>query len=131
MMYVVFSMLGPLGSFSVAELGLALTESYYGQWPRVGRIKERHKEDSEASLKDSVYAESTYAEGLSGRASQARQRVGVRRLHSWRARWSRAVKSARTGMFRDQRTDSGIYEEPPKAHCSCYNRTICKHPKRD
>lgn len=50
-------MLRPLGSFSVAEFGLALTESYYGQWSRVGRVKEKYEENSEASLKDSLYAE--------------------------------------------------------------------------
>lgn len=107
MMYLVFSVLRPLGSFSVAEFGLALTESYYGQWSRVGRVKEKYEEDSEASLKDSLYAESTDAEGQRSRwkNKQARQKVGARRLHSWRARRSRAVKSARTGMFRDQRTN--------------------------
>lgn len=74
-------MFGPLGSFSVAELRLALTEPYYGQWSRVGGVKERHKEDSEASLKDSLWAERTHGEGRSGRASQARQTLGARRLH--------------------------------------------------
>lgn len=51
--------------------------------------------------------QSTDAEGQRSRwkNKQARQKVGARRLHSWRARRSRAVKSARTGMFRDQRTD--------------------------